>query len=235
MKYHFDATDDYLKRQNELEILLDAARETDSDEKEKLFLKLAVVSLVTKFQIYIESILKEFVYQLKIKQVKYGSLPIYMQLNSIKLKSSDNALIKLSNHAKFTEETKRKIKEYLVTVSDVIEGEETVNDSLNFRMSYPLGKTGKKELLDLFKQIEGKNNIFASEETGEELIDLNILDSLLLTRHLIVHQDRFNETEVKIVEYKAYVLDVVFYCDAYLEKCLNSFGVIMEERNYEGM
>ena len=76
----------------------------------------------------------------------------------------------------------------------------------------------------------GKENIFMGEN-GEEIIDLNQLDSLLLTRHLIIHQDRFNQTENKVEEYNEYIREVVLYCDNYLNSCLGSFGIQTETQN----
>ena len=75
-----------------------------------------------------------------------------------------------------------------------------------------------------------KENIFMGEN-GEEIIDLNQLDSLLLTRHLIIHQDRFNQTENKVEEYNEYIREVVLYCDNYLNNCLESFGIQTETQN----
>ena len=98
MEYHFDATEDFLVRQSEIHILLDTANEKN-DEKDT-FLKLAVVSLVTKFQVYVESILKEFLYRITSSEIKYNKLSIYMRLNSIRIGLNDNALAKLSKHNK---------------------------------------------------------------------------------------------------------------------------------------
>lgn len=231
MLYHFDATEDFLKRLNEIHILLETAEEKQ-EEKKDTFLKLAVVSLVTKFQVYIESILKEFLYEIKRNQIPYSRLSVYMQLNSVKMEVGNNALINLSKHNKLNEETKQKVRQYILNIHYIVDGERVVDDNLKIKTSFPLGRTGKKELLDLFKQIEGKKNIFA-DDCGNEEIDLNQLDSLLLTRHLIIHQDRFQQTDTKIKEYEQYIVSVVFYCDHYLNQCLNSFGIHLASRGEE--
>lgn len=226
MLFHFDATEDFLKRQNEISILLNMAKEKDGEFQE-LFLKLAVVSLVTKFQVYIEGLLKEFEYVLRRSNIKYKSLPLYMRLNSIKIDVENSALNKLLKHNKFNENTQRKIAEYICSIDHIANEEKLVDDNLKIKDSFPLGRTGKEELLDLFKQIEGKENIFIGED-ATEIIDLNQLDSLLLTRHLIVHQDRFNQTETTVEEYNVYIRKVVLYCDEYLGKCLEKFGAKIE-------
>ena len=235
MKYHFDATEDYLRRQSEIEILIDTAKTAEEAEKQKLFLKLAVVSLVTKFQVYIESILKEFVYIIQSSNIQYDVLPLYMQLNSIKINVTNNALFGLTKHDRFTEETRTRISEYIESISYITGTKKKVDNSLNFKTSFPLGKTGKQELLDLFKQIEGNENIFLNEDIPEEeIIDLEKLNALLLTRHLIIHQDRFNETDVTIKEYIKYVVRLVEYCDSYLAGCLDKCGVILEKKEFKG-
>ncbi len=229
MQFHFDATGDFLKRQNEINILLEMAKEKDAETKD-LFLKLSVVSLVTKFQVYIEGLLKEFEYRLRHGNIKYKRLPLYMRLNSIKMDIEKSPLNSLLRHDKFNENTQQKIAEYIYSIDHIVNEEQTVNDNLHIKTSFPLGRTGKTELLDLFKQIEGKENIFMGEN-GEEIIDLNQLDSLLLTRHLIIHQDRFNQTENKVEEYNEYIREVVLYCDNYLNSCLGSFGIQTETQN----
>lgn len=223
MQFYFDATEDFLKRQNEICILLETANEKNEENKET-FLKLAVVSLVTKFQVYIESLLKEFEYQVRHSNIKYKDLPLHMRLNSIKMDIEKSALNNLLKHNKFNECTQQKIVAYINSINHIANEEKIVNDDLKIKTSFPLGRTGREELLDLFKQIEGKENIFINEE-DVEIIDLNQLDSLLLTRHLIVHQDRFGQTENKIREYKQYVEHISLYCDAYLSTCLEKFGI----------
>lgn len=223
MLLYFDATEDFLKRQNEIDILLQVAKEKDGENQE-LFLKLAVVSLVTKFQVYVESLLKEFEYKLTHSKIRYRDISLYMRLNSIKINVEKSALNNLLKHNKFDEDTRQKIARYIGSIDHIVDEEKMVSDNLKIKTSFPLGRTGTEELLSLFKQIEGKNNIFV-DENEVEIIDMNQLDSLLLTRHLIVHQDRFNQTENKVREYNIYVKQVVLYCDSYLGKCLEKFGV----------
>lgn len=65
--------------------------------------------------------------------------------------------------------------------------------------------------MELFEQIKGEKNIFLNENS-EENIDLNQLDALLLTRHLIINQDRFSQTETTIRDYQNYLYELVEYC-----------------------
>ena len=230
MEYHFDATEDFLVRQSEIHILLDTANEKN-DEKDT-FLKLAVVSLVTKFQVYVESILKEFLYRITSSEIKYNKLSIYMRLNSIRIGLNDNALAKLSKHNKLDLDTSGKIKDYLESISYIVDENLVVDDKLKMKTSFPLGRTGKGELLDLFKQIEGDDNIFRDKDSNEDVIDIDQLDSLLQTRHLIIHQDRFSQTENKIKEYMDYLNEVVLFCDNYLNNKLHEYGIILETKSF---
>lgn len=226
MPLYFDATEDFLKRQNEINVLLEVAKEKDGKNQE-LFLKLAVVSLVTKFQVYVESLLKEFEYRLRHSKIRYKDISLYMRLNSIKIDIEKSALSNLLRHNKFDKDTQQKIAKYIGSIDHIVNEEKIVNDNLKIKTSFPLGRTGTEELLSLFKQIEGKDNIF-TDENGIEIIDINQLDSLLLTRHLIVHQDRFSQTENTVREYSMYVQQVVLYCDSYLGTCMKKFGVQIE-------
>lgn len=231
MDYHFEATEDFLVRQNEIHILLNTANEK-SEEKDT-FLKLAVVSLVTKFQVFVESLLKEFLYIIKNSDVEYNKLSVYMRLNSIKIGLEDNPLLNLSKHDKLNNETQEKIRQYIENIAFVMNASLKVDDKLAMRTSFPLGRTGKDELLNLFKQIAGETNIFIDANIQEELIDLNQLDSLLLTRHLIIHQDRFNQTANKVIEYVEYLNRVALYCDEYLACKLGEYGVQREKKQIE--
>ncbi|HCT65509.1 MAG TPA: hypothetical protein DIC60_09655 [Lachnospiraceae bacterium] len=233
MKYHFDATEDFLRRQNEIYILLEIAKEETEDDKHKLFLKLVAITLVTKFQVYVENVLKEYLYQLRSNHITYSNISIYMQLNSVKIKANDNDLIKLSKHNKLNEDTKNKIENYLKSISFIIDSDKVIDDNFNFITTFPLGRTGKDELLKLFKQIDGDENIFINKDTNEEILDLNQLDSLLLTRHLIIHQDIFNQTIQTIAGYRDFLLDIVIFCDNYLYTKLQICGVALEERCLE--
>lgn len=76
-------------------------------------------------------------------------------------------------------------------------------------------------------------NAIANKDTNEDIIDINQLDSLLQTRHLIIHQDRFNQTENKIEEYINYLNEVVLFCDDYLNDKLSEYGISLEKKTYD--
>lgn len=217
MPYHYEATSDFQSSISEADTLLNLAK-SDNDNR-VLFLKLATISAVTKFQVFIERILEEFRYELNNKPSQ--SLSTYMKLNSLRLSLDEkNALIGLKNHSNFTEEKKNNIVKYIQSISYILDDRCLINDDFQFSTKYPLGRTGKRELVNLLKQIDGDENPF--EKFGKEKFD-NI-DSILQTRHNIVHQDRFSGTETTVSENIAFLKNLVIYIDKYLSDKIDSIS-----------
>ena len=62
MSLNLEASQDFYTSLNSIDVLLDFAKSEDkkgNQDNRVLFLKLSVVSMVTKFQVFIENILKE--------------------------------------------------------------------------------------------------------------------------------------------------------------------------------
>lgn len=209
MQYHYEATSEFISSISEVDILTTLA---SSDDKNRvLFLKLSVVSLVTKFQVFVEKVLDEFRYSINGKQS--GKLPLYMKMNAIKLSVLDNnALFGIKNHSDFSEEKKEKIVQYLDSISFISDDSKEIEESFMFKTKYPLGKTGKTELIALFSQIDGDPSPFGRFDKD----DFNKLDSVLQTRHLIIHQDRFAGTEITVKDSIEFLKNLVEYIDDYL-------------------
>ena len=209
MPFHYEATSDFNNSLSEVTILLDLS---SSDEiHREMFMKLALVSLVTKFQVFVEKILEEFQYNLNDTPSK--KIPTHMKMNSLRLSmDAGNPLTKILKHKNFTEDKKNIIVHYLKSISFLSDDEYLINDEFMFNTKFPLGKTGKTELIDLLKQIDGEDNPFA--EFGEE--KLAKLDSVLLNRHSIIHQDRFLGTDNTVQEALSFLKDLVDYIDNYL-------------------
>lgn len=209
MPYHYEATSEFIQSISEVEKL--TALASSDDENRSLFLKLAVVSLVTKFQVFVEKALDEFRYTINGK--KSGSLPLYMKMNAVRLSVLDgNALLGMQNKIDFTEEKKNRIVSYLDSISFISDDNAEIDESFLFKTKFPLGKTGKGELVKLLSQIDGNQNPFESFDTD----DFDKLDSVLQTRHLIVHQDRFTGTETTVSDNVAFLKNLVEYIDGYL-------------------
>ena len=71
--FHFEATNDFIEAIAEVQILKNKAEdalEADNDSLRMMFLKLAVVNCVIKFQVFVEQILKEYKYKVTISGKK---------------------------------------------------------------------------------------------------------------------------------------------------------------------
>lgn len=217
MPFHYEATSDFHISVAEVETLLTLASSDDTNRT--MFLKLSMVSLVTKFQVFVEKILAEFRFQLNDKPS--GKLPVHLKMNSIRIGLEKNhALTGLDKHREYTEEKKENVVRYLNSISYISDDTVRINDDLYFNTKYPLGKTGRKELVDLFSQIDGNKEPF--EAFGSEKFEK--LDSLLLTRHSIIHQDRFNGTDQTIKENLDFIKELVVYIDEYLDEKITSMN-----------
>lgn len=215
MPYHYEATSDFEISIKEVETLIDLAR-SDEDNR-NLFLKLAAVSSVTKFQVYIERVLASF--RKELNGIKSKNLSTYMKMNSLRLSiESDNPLIGLTKHRNFTDEKKDKIINYLNSISYLTNDEHPINDKFIFNTKFPLGKTGQQELIELFKQIDGNANPFSrfDEIHTESRFSFDTLNSVLNLRHGIIHQDRFQETDMTIQNNLSFIKELVKYIDEYL-------------------
>lgn len=119
MPYHYEATAEFMQSISEVEKL--TALVASDNENRTLFLKLAVVSLVTKFQVFVEKSLDEFKYNLN--GMTSSCLPLYMKMNAIRLSVMDgNALTNIQKHH-FTEEKKNKTVNYLDSISFIYQME----------------------------------------------------------------------------------------------------------------
>ena len=217
MSFHYDATSDFHTSIAEVETLLTLSSFDDTNRT--MFLKLSMVSLVTKFQVFVEKILEEFRYQLNDKPS--GKLPLYLKMNSLRIGlEKDNVLIGLSKHNNFTEKKKNNIVKYLNSISYISDDTVTINGDFLFNTKFPLGKTGRQELVNLLVQIDGNTDPF--NEFGSEKFEK--LDSVLQMRHAIIHQDRFSGTEQTVKENLDFLKELAEYIDEYLDARITSMN-----------
>ena len=217
MSFHYEATSDFQTSIAEVETLLTLSSTDDTNRT--MFLKLSMVSLVTKFQVFVEKILEEFRYQLNDKPS--GKLPLYLKMNSLRIGlEKDNVLIGLSKHNNFTEKKKNNIVKYLNSISYISDDTVTINGDFLFNTKFPLGKTGRQELVNLLVQIDGNTDPF--NEFGIEKFEK--LDSVLQMRHAIIHQDRFSGTEQTVKENLDFLKELAEYIDEYLDARITSMN-----------
>lgn len=218
MPLQFDASEAFEESILDIQTLVDYAKDEGGKENEKnriLFLKLAVVSTVTKFQVFIEAILSEFLYEIKNSQKRNGDLHLNFRLNSIRLYLNDKIISKkVENYTNYSLETFNEIKEITVKTLSFCDDDHAISSELLFETKFPLGKNGLEEVTKLFRQIEGKN-IFANPP-----FDINRFNEILARRHSIIHEDSDRQlTEEIVIQYKDYMYSVVEYIDEYLYRC----------------
>jgi hypothetical protein len=214
MQFENEASRDFLSSLESISTLLEFAKneeDKNNGSNRALFLKLSVVHLVTRFQVFVESVLKEFENKLKEKNFLVKKLPIHMKLNSLRILSSDFQLHKkLVNMEAYSQEKYQNIGNHINALRKHYESG-IIDDCIKINTAFPLGKTGSNELIQLFRQIEGWN-IFDTNT-----VDMNILDGILLKRHLIIHQDRDPSlTDNEVSTYKNYLITMCQYIDNYL-------------------
>jgi len=215
MPYRFEATKDYLVSEQKIKTLIYFAKQEDkkgNDENRVLFLKLGVVILVTRFQVYVEKALAEFEYELKQANKLNGVLPLHLRLYSLKLHSEKNSIHGvLTNPLNFSKEKLTTVKSMISLLNEFCNDNGIIPSDLKFDTKFPLGKQGLNELKNLFKQIEGKN-IFEDAK-----FDINKLNEILSRRHNIIHEDANEQlTELKVKEYQDFISRVVKHIDKYL-------------------
>lgn len=222
MSLDFESSQDFYLSLEAVDTLISFAESEDkkgNQDNRNLFLKLSIVSMVTRFQVFIESILDEFVFKLKGSSITYDRLPIHLKLTSIKLLSENFVIYKkLTNQASFNEKKLTTIKAHISEVDSHFSSDK-INDNLSIRTKFPLGKTGKNELIALFSQIDGRD-IFEDAS-----FDINEIDGLLQNRHLIVHQDISSGlTEGDILKYQHYLKKIAKFIDNFMQKFIQKLS-----------
>jgi hypothetical protein len=216
----FEATADFFASIKSVDVLIKFAEkesELNHDENRSLFLKLAIVSSVTKLQVYIEKVLDEFLYKLKLVKKKNKDIPLHSRLVSLKLFSAQYSLLnKLENPTTYSEQKLTEIRHHILALNDFCDDKKDIGPTFLLKTKFPLGKNGLNELKELFRQIEGEDDIFATAP-----FDIEELNALLNIRHNIVHQDQNPQlTELKVNEYKEFVQKIAVFVDAYLAQFL---------------
>lgn len=215
MSFHFESTEDFLESVKSIDTLIDFAKEQGEANKETnriLFLKLSIVSMVTKFQVYIEKVLEEFLFRLRQSKLKHLDLPICVRLNSLRLMAADYELNeKLRNIGQYNRAKLEEVRENILSMHNLCIDSMDIAPKFRLDCNFPLGKAGLTELTKLFKQIEGKDIL----ESGG--IDPDKLNSILNLRHNIVHQDANPQlTESMVAEYKEFINSIAKVVDKYL-------------------
>lgn len=219
MSYKFDATNDYFSSQKKVTILIKFAQREANKENEtnrRLFLSLGIVQLVTNFQVFVESILKEFEFAVKTSNKKNKKLPIFLRLKSLNIiVQNANINENLKNPTLYSIHKLNETKNIISLIHEFCEDEQTISDNFKIDTKYPLGKQGLNELKALLSQIEGID-IFINSP-----FDINKLNEILNRRHAIIHENsNMQLTEPKVKEYRDFMSIVVRFISNYLKGML---------------
>ena len=222
MSLDFESSRDFYLSLESVDTLIGFAKSEDAkgnQDNRNLFLKLSIVSMVTKFQVFIEAIMEEFAFKLKKSNITFDKLPIHLKLNSIRILSEEFVIHKkLTNKITYSTEKIESIKNHISEIESHFSKDE-INDNLLMKVKFPLGKTGKNQLISLFLQIEG---IDIFEEAN---FDINEIDGLLQKRHLIVHQDVSSDlTEGDVLTYQLYLKRICQFIDNYMRKFIQNLS-----------
>jgi hypothetical protein len=216
MSYYFEATKDYFSAQKKVTVLIKFALREDkknNDLNRELFLGLAVVQLVTNFQVFVESVLKEFEYSVRVSNKSNNKLSIFLRLKNLNLAISNaNFIKKLENPSQYDLSKLIETKTTISYLHKLCHDDEIIHDQFKIETKFPLGKQGLNELKALIKQIEGVD-IFSDAP-----FDINKLNEILNRRHNIIHENRIQQlTEPLVRNYRDFMSLVVRYISNYLK------------------
>lgn len=222
MLYHFDETETFIKSIDDIKLIVPLIDNGDKPISITL-LKLSIVGLVTKFQVYIENILAGFLYKLQHNNIKSSKLNSYIKLNSIfiQLNKENDDLKKFRTYHDNLLDMEDKIIDELKKFS-YLNNDTIIDDSFCFNIKFPIGKTGTKELSKLLKQFDGDDNPLSHDFSGIS-IDKNKIDSMLGIRNSIVHQDIYNGTKQDLEEMIKTCSDIGKYIDEYIFQKTGSY------------
>jgi len=219
MPYNFTATTDYFIAQRKVTTLISFAQQQglrNNESNRNLFLKLGVVLLVTRFQVYIENVLEEFNYEIKTSNQANNLLPVHLRLTAIKFLAEGKSIQKeLENTASYNTVKLQQVQSLANNLNNFCVDANIIQSDFAMDTQFPLGKQGLGEVKALFKQIDGKD-IFSNVQ-----FDINKLNEILHRRHNIIHEDaNMQLTEVKLREYRDFLSKVVRHIDRYLGRHL---------------
>lgn len=216
MSYHLDATDNFFQVIDSVDTLIEFARKENNEGRIKnhdLFLNLSLVSLITKFQVFIENSLEELLYKIQGSNKHYKDLPLSLRLSSLKyILSTSNILPnKLEHPQRYNQQIMQQVTSEFQIFNKICFDDAKIDSDFRFNTQFPMGKQGVNELIELYKQINGEN-IFELMS-----LDKNKLNEILRRRHDTVHDDVNHQlNELKITEYKTFIEKFVKYIDNYL-------------------
>lgn len=217
----FDATSEFNFSVMDVSKLLDMIDLIDeSSDNDVILLKMAQVTLVSKFQVFVEAILNEYKETFMSSSVVNSQIPVYMRINFLKLLFEEygSLLKKMENPQLYNEELMEELSVRVEELHAICIDDINTTNYLKMETKFPMGKTGTTELKKLFRQINGNEDIFSNGN-----IDIGTMDGILYKRHAIVHNDV--NPHLSLIEVRnniEYIKQLVTFIDGYLERCKNT-------------
>lgn len=227
-KYNFEATEDYFKQIKELGIIykyvLQSLKPNSKISNQyHLFFKTAFVLQSSKFEVFVESIIEEFIFELKSMEISYSQISNALKYSAIKVYYKQAKLESLLQSFDKFDEFSKKIKEINSTVNEDVK----ISDS--FEVISQFNQHGSSEITNLFKQI---NNEDIFELLQQENLNIKSdIDRLINVRNNIVHRDT-NITTLSSDDFKRIyksVISFVEFVDQYLGNIKQKFSTSRRE------
>lgn len=194
-----DSIDNFRKSLSEFDILIDyAKRNTSNISKYQLFIKLSIVLLSIKFEVFIEEFMEEHAQRL-LKNHTNISLPQDIKTNYL------NRAVELISKEQKQQNRTELFKSIYVLLED---NGKKVNTIKNIQpsTSFNYGKHGKTEIETLFEK-HGLGMFIKSKQVQNSL---TLMNSLIAIRNNVIHQDASPSiTHKTIIDHKDNVLNFI--------------------------
>lgn len=202
-----DSIDNFKKSLSEFDMLIDYARRNISNvHKYQLFIKLAVVLLSTKLEVFIEDFIEE--HSLKMLE---GHTNISLQ-QDIKNNYLNRAVELIINEKKQQKRNQLFQSIYLLLNDNV----EKISSLVNIKpsTSFNYGKHGQSEIELLFD----KHGLGVFIKTKESQDCLKFMNSLICIRNNVIHQDATpGTTHQTIIDHKKNILKFINFIEEELK------------------
>lgn len=202
-----DSIDNFRNSLSEFDILIDYARRNISKvDKYQLFIKLSVVLLSTKLEVFIEDFVEEHSIRMLTGHTNI-SLP-----QDIKNNYLNRAVELIANERKQHKKTSLFQSMYILLQDNGIKITSTANIKPSTSFSY--GKHGQSEIESLFER-HGLG-VFIKTRNSQDC--LKVMNSLISIRNNVIHQDATpGTTHQTIIDHKNNILEFITFLEADIE------------------
>lgn len=194
-----DSIDDFRKRLKEIDILVCYARHNAKDiTKYQIFNKVAIILLITKFEVFVESFMDEHSRKV-LEQHTNMTFPM-----SVKGHYIETAIARA--YEKKTVDKKEEIIKNLLCLYSSKEEKLLSLIGIRPKLTFSLGKHGQNELEEMFK-CHGMERFIKSSEVLPLLEKIN---SMIAIRNNIIHEDATPSlTHIDVEQYQQALIKLI--------------------------